>query len=176
MKNKATVIFGFLGTQLDAGDGPGRWEKWRPTVSLGMHEDFLVHRIELLVDQRRYSSVTARVQEDLAQVSPETRVVVHDTFVADPWDFESMYATLHAFCRSYPFDTDREDYYVHITTGTHVGQICWFLLAESRQFPGLLLQTSPPWKQREPAPAAPLEEPIATDAVITETPSESQEG
>jgi len=28
----------------------------------------------------------------------------------------------------------------------------------------------------EPAPAAPLEEPIATDAVITETPSESQEG
>jgi len=152
MTDKAAVIFGFLGTQLDAGDGPGRWEKWRPTVSLGMHEDFLVHRLELLVDQRRYSSVTARVQEDLAQVSPETAVVVHDTFIADPWDFESMYATLHEFCRGYAFDTDREDYYVHITTGTHVAQICWFLLAESRQFPGRLFQTSPPWKQKAGTP------------------------
>jgi len=57
MSDKAVVILGFLGTQLDAGDGPGRWEKWRPTVSLGMHEDFLVHRMELLVDQRRYAAL-----------------------------------------------------------------------------------------------------------------------
>ncbi|HVJ61806.1 MAG TPA: RNA repair transcriptional activator RtcR family protein, partial [Tahibacter sp.] len=32
---KRNVIIGFLGTQLDSGEGPGRWEKWRPTVSLG---------------------------------------------------------------------------------------------------------------------------------------------
>ena len=44
------VVFGMLGTQLDAGEGPGRWQKWRPTVSLGMHEDFLPDRIELLLD------------------------------------------------------------------------------------------------------------------------------
>ena len=48
------VVFGMLGTTLDSGRGPGRWEKWRPTVSLGMHEDFLVDRLELLVDERRY--------------------------------------------------------------------------------------------------------------------------
>jgi len=152
MSDKAVVILGFLGTQLDAGDGPGRWEKWRPTVSLGMHEDFLVHRMELLVDQRRYPTVATRVQEDLAQVSPETTVVLHDTYLADPWDFESMYATLHEFCRSYAFDTDKEDYYLHITTGTHVAQICLFLLAESRLFPGRLLQTSPPRKQHSGSP------------------------
>ena len=29
-----TVVIGFLGSQLDSGLGPGRWEKWRPTVSL----------------------------------------------------------------------------------------------------------------------------------------------
>lgn len=152
MSNKAAVILGFLGTQLDAGDGPGRWEKWRPTVSLGMHEDFLVHRMELLVDQRRYPALATRLQEDLAQVSPETTVVLHDTYLADPWDFESMYATLHELCRSYPFDTDKEDYYLHITTGTHVAQICLFLLAESRLFPGRLLQTSPPRKQHSGSP------------------------
>jgi len=152
MGDKAAVILGFLGTQLDAGDGPGRWEKWRPTVSLGMHEDFLVHRMELLVDQRRYPALATRVHEDLAQVSPETTVVLHDTYLADPWDFESMYATLHELCRSYPFDTDKEDYYLHITTGTHVAQICLFLLAESRLFPGRLLQTSPPRKQHSGSP------------------------
>ena len=152
MSDKPVVIFGFIGTQLDAGDGPGRWEKWRPTVSLGMYEDLLVRRIELWVDQRRYAALATRVHEDLVQVSPETRVVLHDTYLADPWDFESMYATLHEFCRSYPFDTDTEDYYLHITTGTHVAQICQFLLAESRHFPGRLLQTSPPRKQNSGSP------------------------
>ena len=35
------------------------------------------------------------------------------------------------------------DYLVHITTGTHVAQICLFLLTESRHIPARLLQTSP---------------------------------
>ena len=38
---------------------------------------------------------------------------------------------------------------MHITTGTHVAQICWFLLTESRHFPGQLIQTSPP--RRDPS-------------------------
>ena len=50
---------------------------------------------------------------------------------------------LHDFARSYPFDPDAEDYLVHITTGTHVAQICLFLLTESRHFPARLVQTSP---------------------------------
>jgi transcriptional regulatory protein RtcR len=33
---------------------------------------------------------------------------------------------------------------VHITTGTHVAQICLFLLVQARLIPGLLLQTAPP--------------------------------
>ena len=51
--SKRQVIIGMLGTQLDAGTGPGRWEKWRPTVALAMYEDFLVERIELVCDERR---------------------------------------------------------------------------------------------------------------------------
>ncbi len=144
---KRQVVFGMLGTQLDAGTGPGRWEKWRPTVSLGQHEDFQLDRLELLADQRRHGKVLQTVIEDLAQVSPETAVRSHDTYFADPWDFEGVYAALHDFLRGYAFKPDDEDYYIHITTGTHVAQICWFLLAESRHFPGRLLQTSPPRKQ-----------------------------
>jgi transcriptional regulatory protein RtcR len=141
---KTKVVIGFLGTQLDAGDKPDRWERWRPTVSLGMHEDFLVGRIELLADARRASRTLRRVVDDLAQVAPETEVRVHDTYIDNPWDFETVYETLHAFARAYPFDLDNEDYYFHITTGTHVVQICLFLLTESRHLPGRLLQASPP--------------------------------
>lgn len=148
---KTKVVIGFVGTQLDAGDGPSRWERWRPTVSLGLHEDFLIGRMELLVDERRNAKTSRLLREDLAQVSPETEVRIHDTYIANPWDFESVYETLYAFARRYPFDPDNEDYYVHITTGTHVAQICLFLLTESRHLPGRLLQASPPRKQGVPA-------------------------
>lgn len=35
-----------------------------------------------------------------------------------------MDGSLHDFARDYPFRPDDEDYLVHITTGTHVQQIC----------------------------------------------------
>ena len=145
---KKKVVIGFLGTQLDAGQGKNRWEKWRPTVSLGMFDDFGADRIELLVDQRRFKTVVGQVLEDLRELSPDTELRVHDFRVADPWDFEQMYGGLYEFVRNYEFDMEHEDYLVHITTGTHVAQICWFLLTEARFVPGRLLQTSPPRKQR----------------------------
>lgn len=40
-----------------------------------------------------------------------------------------------------------EDYLIHITTGTHVAQICLYLLNESNYLPGRLLQTSPSTKR-----------------------------
>lgn len=61
----------------------------------------------------------------------------------NPWDFEEVYGKLLDFARSYPFDPEAENYLIHITTGTHVAQICLFLLTEARFLPGRLLQTSP---------------------------------
>ena len=148
MQSKPLVVIGFVGTVLDAADGPGRWEKWRPTVALGMYEDLLISRLELLLDERKFKKLAGRLQADLAEVSPETEVRVHDFHLSDPWDFEEVFGALHDFARRYPFDPEREDYLVHISTGTHVAQICWFLLAEARFFPARLLQTSPPPKQR----------------------------
>lgn len=145
---KPIVVLGFVGTTLDLGNGPGRWEKWRPTVALGMHEDLRVDRMELLLDEQRFAGLARQLREDLAQVSPNTEVRMHALRLADPWDFEQVYATLLDFARSYAFDPEREDYLVHISTGTHVAQICWFLLTEARFLPARLLQTSPPRKQR----------------------------
>jgi transcriptional regulatory protein RtcR len=140
---RKNVIIGFAGTQLDRGKTPDRWQRWRPTVSLGMQEDFIAHRVELLVDLRRERGLAQQLSADLAQVSPETEVILHDTYVKDPWDFESMYAALFEFCANYDFDPEHQDYYAHLTTGTHVAQICLFLLTESRHLPGRLLQASP---------------------------------
>jgi transcriptional regulatory protein RtcR len=69
--------------------------------------------------------------------------------IRDPWDFEEVFAGLYQFARGMKFRTDDEEYLIHITTGSHVQQICLFLLAESRHLPGKLLQTSPPNPHRK---------------------------
>ena len=152
MPAKRRVVIGFLGTSLDAPRGPERWERWRPTVSLCQCEDLLIDRLEVLVDPKG-EDVANTVIADIRSVSPETKVQKHAFPLRDPWDFEEVYGALHDFARSYPIDTDNEEYLLHITTGTHVAQICLFLLAESRHLPGKLLQTAPPARLRKDSDA-----------------------
>jgi transcriptional regulatory protein RtcR len=151
---KKTVVVGLLGTTLDRGTGPARWEDWRPSIALCQHDDLLVHRFELLYPERSLHLAEA-VSKDIRQVSPETEVRLVSQVTKDPWDFEEVYGELHDFARGYPFDPDREDYLVHITTGTHVAQICLFLLTESRHIPGRLLQSNPPARSRRGGDAGP---------------------
>lgn len=147
---RSTVVIGLLGTTLDTGRDHSRWERWRPTVSLFQHEDLQIDRAELL-HPRQGTSLAKTVAGDIAQVSPTTEVRTHLLDPRDPWDFEEVYGALHDFAESYPFDLEREDYLLHITTGTHVAQICMFLLAEARQFPAKLIQSSPAVRTRDPA-------------------------
>lgn len=135
-----TVILGMLGSTLDQGLSAQRWDRWRPTVALGQHPDLLVDRIDLLHSEA-HKRLADIVVADLRIVSPETTVVRHPFAVRDPWDFEEVYAALFDFARAYPFDTEKEEYLVHITTGTHVIQICLFLLIESGHIPAKLIQT-----------------------------------
>ncbi|EBO6834930.1 sigma 54-dependent transcriptional regulator, partial [Salmonella enterica] len=147
---RKTVAFGFVGTVLDyAGRGSQRWEKWRPTLCLCQQETLVVHRLELLYDARS-CSLFEGLKKDIASVSPETEVVGVEIAIRNPWDFEEVYACLHDFARSHTFHPEDEDYLIHITTGTHVAQICWFLLAEARYLPARLAQTSPPRKKDKP--------------------------
>ncbi len=144
---KPIVCLGFLGTSLDRGAGPERWERWRPTVAMCQHEDLLLDRLELLVEPS-YRKIASQVVADIAMISPETTVVTHDFSLKDPWDFEEVYGRLYDFVRDYDFQPDSEDYLIHLTTGTHVAQICWFLLNEAQFVPARLLQTSPTRRSR----------------------------
>ncbi|BBU99999.1 RNA repair transcriptional activator RtcR [Providencia hangzhouensis] len=152
MNKKRKVVIGVLGTVLDRrGKKANRWTKWRPTVGLCQQPDLDIGRFELLHQVNDYG-MAHRVKEDIEQASPSTEVVLHEVDIADPWDFEEVCTSLLDFSSHYQFDTDNEEYLVHITTGTHVVQICWFLLTEAHYLPAKLIQTSPSQKGREKDP------------------------
>ena len=146
---RRTVVFSLYGSKLDRTLRENRepiaerWDRWRPTLSLCQQQDFLPERLELLAEPK-FRPFAEALLEDVASASPETEVELHSVHFKDPWDFAEVYAVLRDFAEAYHFDEDEEDYYVHMTTGTHVVQICLFLLVETRHIPARLIQTSPP--------------------------------
>jgi transcriptional regulatory protein RtcR len=149
MDKPQRVVLGLLGTVLDAGIKADRWQLWRPSVAICRQPDFIVNRFDLL-HEKREAALANVVVADIQSVSPETDVRLHEINFDDPWNFAEVYEKLSDFSRKYSFDSDAEDYLVHITTGTHVAQICLFLLTESRHLPGRLLQSSPARERSEP--------------------------
>ncbi len=147
MDMKRNVLIGLIGTKLDAGKSPDRWNEWRPTVSLFQHEELLFGRFHMLVEPK-FTALGERVAEDIRAVSPETEVRLHEIRLRDPWDFECVYGALHDFAKEQRFDVENENYFIHITTGTHTAQICLFLLTESLDLPGALIQAAPPKTRR----------------------------
>lgn len=142
------IVIGFLGSSLDGGSTEARWMRWRPTVSLCQQENFPIARLELIVDPR-WKNLARTVTTDIASVSPGTEVVHHEMSFRDPWDFQEMYEKLYDFVAACQFDVEKANYYVHLTTGTHVAQICWFLLTESNFAPAKLVQTAPRREQED---------------------------
>ena len=133
------VVIGFLGTTLDR----GKRRNWRPSVQVSSHPGFQVDRLELIHDARDLNLAEV-IAGEIARLSPWVEVRLVRLDLVDPWDFQEVYGKLYDFAQDYGFDEDRERYYIHLTTGTHVAQICWFLLAESRHVPARLVQTGPP--------------------------------
>ena len=148
MRNsKKTVVIGFVGSTLDQGKKEERWLRWRPTLSLLMHEDLLIDELVLLHD-RRNKALVEHLQQDALQISPNTQIKGCQVNIRDPWDFSDMYGALYDFVKSYPFDTENNNYLLHITTGTHVAQICWYLLIDAHYLPAKLIQSAPTGKQQ----------------------------
>src|SRR5262245_58430704 len=121
-KENRTVVIGLLGATLDSGKHADRWQAWRPSVSICRQQDFIVRRFELL-HSKSETPLANLVAADIQSVSPETEVRLHEINFDDPWNFEEVYEKLSTFARKYSFDSDAEDYLIHITTGTHVAQI-----------------------------------------------------
>ncbi|MEP4889434.1 MAG: RNA repair transcriptional activator RtcR [Aliiglaciecola sp.] len=151
MKRK-NVMFAILGVVKDRkGRGVNRWQTWRPTISAVMQDDFQVDRLELLYEPS-HLSLARRISEDVVAVSANTEVVLVETAWNNPWDFADVYQWLYQHASHYNFDTDKEDYYLNITTGTHVNQICMFMLSEAQIYPASkLVQVSPDPNGANPA-------------------------
>ncbi|MEZ5303094.1 MAG: RNA repair transcriptional activator RtcR family protein [Verrucomicrobiales bacterium] len=141
-KKKKNVVLGMLGVTRDCPRLDRRWQMWRPTVGVCWQPGFAVDRLDLIHDAK-HEAGAERVERDIAKVAEGTQVARHVIDFDDPWDFEEVYEKLYDFARAYPFRPEREDYFIHITTGTHVAQICLFLLAEARYLPGRLIQSAP---------------------------------
>ncbi len=137
------IALSILGVKLDfVGKRQDRWNRWRPNVGLCSQDDLLIDELHLIHDKRS-QNLAEQVISDINSVSPETQCVEHLISFDDPWDFEEVYAKLFDWCSQQDFAEEDADYLFHITTGTHVSQICAYLLTESRHFPGRLIQTSP---------------------------------
>jgi transcriptional regulatory protein RtcR len=137
------VIISILGARLDHGGfGRRRAERWRPSIGLLMHTDFPVNEFVLIYhpEEQPLADLTLK---DMAAISPKTKLTPYLVDYENAWDFEQVYSQLHEFTRRYQFDPEQNNYYVHITTGTHVAQICLYLLTEANYIPAKLLQTSP---------------------------------
>lgn len=139
--SRKNVVIGFLGTVLDRRGKQNRWESWRPSVAVCQHEDLLIDRFHLLCSHRD-SSLADQIKTDIAAISPETEVKIEHIEFKNPWDFEEVFSGMLDYSHQYKFK-ENEEYLMHITTGTHVTQICTFLLTEAGFFPGKLLQTGP---------------------------------
>ncbi|MBR4884275.1 MAG: RNA repair transcriptional activator RtcR [Lentisphaeria bacterium] len=139
------IVISLLGTTLDqrgAKQGLNRWNTWRPSVALAMQEDLLFDRYYLIYPPE-FERLKDKVVEDIKVCSPSTKVIAEPVKMGDPWDFEEVYSKLYDFSCNHDFSGENNQYYIHITTGTHVAQICLFLLNESHHLPGKLIQTHP---------------------------------
>ena len=139
-----TVAISVLGTQKDAhgGAGPARWDTWRPTIGLVQQESLPIDELHIILN-KEFLSLAERVKADIHSVAPETKVVFDIIQLKDPWDFEEVYGKFYDYAKSPCFHKERTKYYIHISTGSHVEQICLFLLAESRHLAAKLVQTTP---------------------------------
>lgn len=141
---KKTTVISVLGTQKDAhgGTGPSRWDTWRPTVGLVQQDELPIDELHLIFN-REYQNLAERVRADINSVSPETHVIFDIIQLQNPWDFEEVYEKFYDYAKAPCFHEEKTRYYIHMTTGSHVEQICLFLLAESRHLPAKLIQTTP---------------------------------
>lgn len=140
---KTKVVFSILGQSRDAAEKNSDGQERRPSVALAMQKDFVVGRIELF-HQPGDDALLDAVADDLKAVAPKTAVRPNLITIKDRFDFQEVFKVLYEFFTHYPFDVEREEYYVSLGTGTHVNLICLFLLVKSRYIPGRLLQIKPP--------------------------------
>ena len=150
------VIIGMPGLGKDAPKAGGifdtktnKWkedatiERWRPTIGACLQKDLPPSKYILICEQQHLEK-GKQLKEDITSLTPCKKVeIIEIPNLKNPWDFKEVYQSLEGFALKYKFKENKEDYFLHITTGTHAVQISFFLLSESKTIPARILQTSP---------------------------------
>ncbi|MBR2435459.1 MAG: RNA repair transcriptional activator RtcR [Lentisphaeria bacterium] len=135
--------FSFLGVLLDRRmNNDGVPNTWRPIISLGTSPEIGLDELHIIW-QADFQHIMEEVISDLAELAPHLRVIPYRMELEDPWDFEDVYSRMYDYVLEQKLEPETHEYYIHISTGTHVMQISWFLLNESHLLPGKLLQSHP---------------------------------
>lgn len=137
-----TVMYSFLGSDLDAGFKEKRWDRWRPNVGIGASTDPVIDSLVLLYD-KKHLKLAERVAADakMASISPDFEVVLKEVEL-NPYDLKDTFLMMDELRAKTVFDPQTQ-YLLNITTGTHIMQIACFLMVESKRWPGLLAQCGP---------------------------------
>jgi transcriptional regulatory protein RtcR len=137
-----TVMYSFLGSDLDGGFQEKRWNRWRPNVGVSASTDPVIDTLVLLYD-KRHSELATLVAADakVASTSPGFAVVLKEVEL-NPYDLKDTFLMMEELRANTVFEPDT-NYLLNITTGTHIMQIVCFLMIESKRWPGLLAQCGP---------------------------------
>ena len=118
-------------------------ENWRPSIGACLQKNLPVHKF-ILICEEQHSKKGRQLRDDIITLTPCKEVEIATIKdLQNPWDFKEVYQALEAFALDYKFSESDEEYFLHITTGTHAVQISFFLLSESKTIPAKILQTSP---------------------------------
>jgi len=137
--SQKNVFIGFIGYVLDSRQG------WKPTLSAFEFEDLKFARAELITE-KKWGKLNQELLLAIKKAAPDCDVRLHELSYSDPWDFEEAYEKFHHFIDGYKFNTKDENYYFHMTTGTHAQKIVGFLFSFSGKLPATVLQTAPPFE------------------------------
>ena len=118
-------------------------ELWRPSIGACLQKSMPVDKF-ILICESQHLEKGKQLKQDITTVTPCKQVEIEEIKnLKNPWDFKEVYQALENFALSFKFNENKEDYFLHITTGTHAVQISFFLLSESKTIPARILQTSP---------------------------------
>ncbi len=130
------MLISVVGSRLDVP------RAWRPTLVCVSHPEVLPVTRLVLIEQPGLEAVTEALARDARARAPGIEVERVRIAVKNPWAFEEVYAAFYEFARAFRWDEDA-DHYVHMTTGTHVIQIVWYLLVSEHFVPAKLVQSAP---------------------------------
>ncbi|MDR2642230.1 MAG: sigma 54-interacting transcriptional regulator, partial [Planctomycetaceae bacterium] len=137
---KKNVVIGLVGLKHDKENSA-----WRPTIQLVENAkkiDLSIDRFHLLV-QKSAQKLARQIKTEIEQISPQTTVIL-DSVESLAWNYKDVSKHLYDYVKNFTFNYQKENYYVHITTGTETVKNCWILLITNRVLRAKLIQTPNP--------------------------------